>query len=123
MSGHTPGRLVVRGGYSIYADDGKTPVADACLTNSVADKDEANARRLVACWNACEGISTDELETTGGAAVGWTRTASKLIHATTQRGELLEALNGLLHEVGFGRIVLDTTASTKARAAIAKVES
>ena len=23
---------------------------------------EANARRLVACWNACEGIATDELE-------------------------------------------------------------
>lgn len=23
---------------------------------------EANARRLVACWNACEGMETDELE-------------------------------------------------------------
>ena len=25
----------------------------------------ANARRLVACWNACEGISTDALERLG----------------------------------------------------------
>lgn len=30
---------------------------------------EANARRLVACWNACEGIATDELEDV--ARTGW----------------------------------------------------
>ena len=58
---HTPGRLVVRGGYSIYTTDG-TPVADTCLTASIPDNDEANARRLVACWNACEGIDTEYLE-------------------------------------------------------------
>lgn len=34
--------------------------------------------------------------------------------------ELLEALEGLIEEVGFGRIVFDTPAATKARAAIAK---
>jgi hypothetical protein len=62
MSEHTPGRLVVRGGYSIYTADDKTPVADTCLTNSVPDNDEANARRLVAAWNACEGIPTKDLE-------------------------------------------------------------
>jgi hypothetical protein len=62
MSEHTPGRLVVRGGYSIYTADDKTPVADTCLTNSVPDNDEANARRLAAAWNACEGLPTDDLE-------------------------------------------------------------
>ena len=69
MSEHTPGKLVVRGGYSIYTADDKTPVADTCLTNSVPDKDEANARRLVAAWNACDGFETDLLENivmTGG---------------------------------------------------------
>ncbi len=35
--------------------------------------------------------------------------------------ELLEALLGLLDDVGFGRAVFDTEASIKARAAIAKV--
>lgn len=58
---HTPGRLIVRNGYSLYAADGKTPVADTCLTNSVPDNDEANARRLVACWNACEGLPDEFL--------------------------------------------------------------
>jgi len=62
MSAHTPGKLVVRGGFSIYAADGKTPVADTCLTNSLPDNDEANARRLVACWNALDGLSQDALD-------------------------------------------------------------
>lgn len=62
MSEHTPGKLVVRGGYSIYTADDKTPVADTCLTNSVPDNDEANARRIVAAWNWCDGLSTQNLE-------------------------------------------------------------
>lgn len=62
MSEYTKGKLIVRGGFSIYSEDGKTPVADTCLTNSVPDNDEANARRLVAAWNACDGVSTDNLE-------------------------------------------------------------
>ena len=59
-STHTQGRLVSRG-FSIYAADGKTPVADTCLNGSVADNDEANARRLVAAWNACADIPTYQL--------------------------------------------------------------
>ena len=58
---HTPGRLIARN-FSIYAADGKTPVADTCLIASVADCDIGNARRLVAAWNACEGIDTEVLE-------------------------------------------------------------
>ncbi len=45
---HTPGPWIVRGGFSIYAADGKTPVADACLNESVATTDEANARLIAA---------------------------------------------------------------------------
>jgi hypothetical protein len=80
------------------------------------DDSEANARRLVACWNACEGISTESLETEVSAAMGWTRTASKLIAMTTQRNELLEALQGFVeHGTCFDREDM-----RKARAAIAK---
>ena len=32
------------------------------LYPSDVEEAEANARRLVACWNACEGMATDELE-------------------------------------------------------------
>ncbi len=53
---------------------------------------EANARRIVACVNACAGISTEALESEGSAVMGWNRTASKLIRATKQREELLAAL-------------------------------
>ena len=36
-----------------------------CCTESMGDKaeNEANARRIVATWNACAGISTEALET------------------------------------------------------------
>lgn len=60
---HTPGKLIVRGGFSLYAEDRKTPVADACLNASIATHDECNARRLAACWNALEGVPTEEIET------------------------------------------------------------
>ena len=59
---HTPGKLYVRGGFSLYAEDKKTPVADACLNASLATHDEGNARRLAACWNALEGVPTEEIE-------------------------------------------------------------
>lgn len=92
---HTQGRLVVRGGYSIYAADGKTPVADACLDNSVAAHDEANARRLVACWNACDGISTEALEHLG--TLDRARVQQDVIRAEaiSQRDELLAATNDI----------------------------
>lgn len=53
-------------------------------------------RRIVACWNACEGISTESLESESSAVMGWTRTASKLINATKQRDELLATLEQLI---------------------------
>ena len=133
MSAHIPGRLTVRGGYSIYADDGKTPVADTCLTNSVPDNDEANARRLVACWNACEGISTHALEVVVGmgASVGDKIAALETSERELmdQRDELLAALNGLLAYFESGNSVPVSQATIKAnsaevlaaRAAIAKV--
>lgn len=41
---------------------------------------QANARRLVACWNACDGISTEELE------------AGAIQKLREQRDELIAAL-------------------------------
>lgn len=118
---HTPGRLTVRGGYSIYADDGKTPVADTCLTNSVPDNDEANARRLVACWNWCEGQDTDGLELStkiGRTAKDFiTEAYAKELELIAQRDELLAALKLAERHCPVG-----STAEILARAAIAKTE-
>lgn len=108
MSTHTPGRLSLfigqRGKVLSICFGDKPNGATPCVVNwpgfessgLPVRKNEANARRLVAAWNACEGIDTETLETTGGAAVGWARTASKLLHATKQRDDLLAALKLLL---------------------------
>jgi hypothetical protein len=79
---HTQGKLLARG-YSIYSND-KTPVADTCLTASHPDMDHANALRLVACWNACDGLSTEELE-----QAPTKDTFLSALHAIRQRDELL----------------------------------
>lgn len=50
-----------------------------------------HARRLVACWNACEGISTDAIETEGSAVMGWARAASKLLRLRSGHDELQES--------------------------------
>ena len=85
---HTQGRLMVKGGYSLYAGD-DTPVADTCLTNSMPANDEANARRLAACWNACDGVPTQALENSDVLA----GLSQRIAHLTIQRDELLAALN------------------------------
>ena len=37
-------------------------VADVASARRPEREDVANARRLAACWNACEGLETDDLE-------------------------------------------------------------
>ena len=57
---HTPGpiRYDYEPGYcgELIARDGMTVAA------FVNEPSEADARRLAACWNACDGISTEHLE-------------------------------------------------------------
>lgn len=64
------------------------------LPKDISDEMCANARRIVACVNACRGLPTDELEQKGlVAAVG-----TQLLEADQLRDELLEALEALFHE-------------------------
>jgi len=94
MSGHTHGKLIARS-FSIYAEDGKTPVADTCLNNSVAGHDVANARRLAACWNALEDLSQDALDG------GWTRAGLEAYgnRMKAQRDSLQAALETFMERV------------------------
>lgn len=58
-----------------------------------------DARRIVACVNACRGLPTDELEQKGlVAAVG-----TQLLDVERQRDELLTALDGVLQWVAYGQ--------------------
>ena len=61
------------------------------LYPSDVEEAEANARRLVACWNACEGMAADELEEIArtGGMLGPREDVAKIAE---QRDKLREAL-------------------------------
>lgn len=89
------------------------------ITWSRGQQSEANARRLVACWNACEGISTEALE----RLVNTIDRAYVSLQA--QRDKLLAALEVMLrnytavHDIGDVEM---QPAIYQARAAIAEVK-
>ena len=68
---HTPGRLVIHQDHTHKVlsiedagDFGHLKINSPWVEDAWEgdEEAEANARRLVACWNACEGISTEALE-------------------------------------------------------------
>lgn len=102
MSGsHTQGHLHVGGnGTIIYGADG-WGVANATVFHGRTQPatSEANARRLVACWNACDGISTADLETAGRLAAADEATLRNL---QVQRDHLLAVVEHIQRCIGFG---------------------
>ena len=84
----------------------------------------ANARRIVACVNACAGISDTDLAALAGTTILQKANESADV-AKQQRDELLEALQAILeNDGGEGSKCFDATrlfaAREEARAAIAK---
>lgn len=155
MSGqHTPGRLVVRphgGNWSasyegygataymgIVSDTGEVvALATAYSPNPFNEPEgpDENARRLVACWNACDGIDTYALELMTGdlsiknqiTATGKARTkpTHRAVEYRRQRDELLAALEQIerLGREADGNLVdVRAMLGDIARAAIAKVK-
>lgn len=133
--GHTPGRLVVRGGYSIYTAEGDIPIADACDSiDCGSDEIEENARRLAACWNACDGIGTGSLLSGYALITAFQREQDRADKADRKCDELAEMLRAIL-DSGAGCQVLISLADgigtdtdegrawLAARAAIAKAEA
>ncbi|MGU5671202.1 hypothetical protein ACV1CZ_10755 [Aeromonas caviae] len=105
MSKHTPEPWVIwNGGDGIMMYGAREPkrggVALMCSNELVSGRTAiANARRIVACVNACRGLPTDELEQKGlVAAVG-----TQLLDVERQRDELLTALDGVLQWVAYGQ--------------------
>ncbi len=64
MTEHTGGRLHVRGEKRTIEiiSEGPLPYVRIAHIGSNSPGDQANARRLVAAWNACEGLTTEDLE-------------------------------------------------------------
>lgn len=108
---HTPGRLEVA--VQIFDNDGapESVIQGMGGAASVAvaldfgannhGMREANARRLAACWNACEGIPTEALEAQQSGGLPWSVAdqidkLAALSRAERQSDELLAALKKLL---------------------------
>ena len=93
MSEHTKGRLgavhnTQDNAWDIFADDTDEPLA--ILTDTFINQTEANARRLVACWNALLGVDTDFIE-----RVTQSPGATIIEHLQRDRDELIAVLRAL----------------------------
>ena len=58
---HAQGPLTADARLYLRDRDGNIIARLACTTGKY-ESEEMNARRLVACWNACQGLTTDDLE-------------------------------------------------------------
>lgn len=125
---HTQGKLAIGCGTDIVTfQNGRIMDVASVYCHVINGRAEANAQRIVACWNACDGIDTADLKAGSVNIIQKLHDeAAKLVLA--QRDELLAALN-LLKATDFGANVktadderhMDKVAAF-ARAAIAKVE-
>lgn len=82
-----------------------------CVTQEGNGTQEGNARRLVACWNACIGITTEQLQSDHDQGYEpW----GHVQHLTTGRDALLDAMQEI------SRMSVGTTVGRTADAAISK---
>ena len=125
---HTPGKLSQDTYGTVKTEKGETlRIHGVSLPCGYTPKDDAShhdTRRLVACWNACEGISTDNLK--GNVPVK--ELAHRYNAALRERDELLAALKDVLSELevagsdGWMTGNVHQDEYNAARAAIAKAE-
>ena len=103
---HTPGRLSAFGHILKQGRFAMAQNVTACGTGGniveMNEYAEGNARRLAACWNACEGIGTDTLESAlgvtmvkGGFVGLWMEYCDKKTEAADLRAERDELLTQL----------------------------
>lgn len=106
----------LNGSLTFFGENGNRAILSAArLINQ-----EANARRIVACWNACEGLDTGMLEnitTLGDTLASRFRMRDKVERdLQAQRDDLLEFVKEWLGRQGTDENYM----VAKARAAIAK---
>lgn len=128
---HTPGRIRYyengeANSYALLEVDADDRWLLTMLHNGTdaTERQIANIRRLVACWNACEGIKTGILESVtqvGDTLLKRFAERDKIeLELTTQRDELLEALKALVDYLDERTGDTENRPLENARAAIAK---
>ena len=98
---HTPGLVKVQhphaGPRGFELADKETGLQQVCQ-----DATEVNARRLAACWNACDGIDTKRLEDLGRPLmqhlIGCDKRAARMVK---ERHELLAVLQELQESAAY----------------------
>ena len=102
----------------------ETDFVDDRIEVNTGARSEHDARRLAACWNACEGVPTESLEKEWWGHLGDKTKPSKLM---AQRDALLAACKALVeaiegHERRTGVMQMHP-AVERARAAVAQAEA
>ena len=123
----TPWKIEERGMYSDDIRGGGSNSPIVCMLSLDAKtltEMKANARRIVACVNACEGIDTEVLE---ALPLNFKQHAIEFEILKAQNARLLEALKGfaeytgeMIYPVSWQDVVRET--GEKARAAISEAE-
>ncbi len=97
---HTPEpwHTAERSGFPFHIDDARGESVAMMLADDDHDEQRGldNARRIVACVNACAGIPTEMLEERRECAGAW---FPELENAKKQRDELLAALEFMLERI------------------------
>lgn len=96
MSEHTKGslRLHVNGdacSYALIDEAGSWWMSVRMNGEQMSEQQEENLRRLVACWNACAGLTTEFLEAQD-LSFAPAHTAAKMTEIELERDHLLAAL-------------------------------
>lgn len=126
MSDHTPGRLTyIESGdankYTLIDDRNRWLISALHNGEQLVHTQRENLRRIVACWNACEGISTEALEQPGIILKRIESACGELYDVKRQRKELLKTLRHIewaAMDISCERAAIRDAA----RAAIAKAE-
>lgn len=128
MPEHTPGKLE-RGDPEEYREF-TLFIGDECIADCdnrpfrSAEETEPIVRRLVACWNACEGLATEILEGAGPPPSRQARLMNAAPDLLAACKAALEGIDGAYQSTGsiHVRVAKTSEVRTKIEAAIAKAE-
>ena len=105
MSKHTPEPWYCQDNgtyFDIYGDNDQQRIGDTCASSCDGNRGlgDINARRIVACVNACEGMETEHIENQsmlGETLIDRFNLLKREVgELTKQRDELLAALQGMI---------------------------
>lgn len=133
---HTPGRILFREGgeanqQAMLSEDGRWWLALLANGGMTTERQRANFRRLAACWNACEGISTWALETGPRMLQAYQREQDRADKAEREGDELRATLAALVRDAdsepdteylqgaGINRVAVHRNGIERARTALA----